>query len=171
MPTQSFRSMLVALGMSAMLYPLPVAGQSETQDDAPYHQQLRQWLDRNNYKHWSDVPQANGDFRASSSPHGDLVKVYVNRIAASQPDELPVGSVLVLENYGRNRQLVSLNVMQRAKGFAPKYGDWYFATYLPGGKVAKARGKSGEIPFAGRVVSCIECHRQAWDDDFVFFND
>ena len=38
-------------------------------------------------------------------------------------------------------------------------------------QVARAVGKTGEIAFAGKVSSCIECHRQAWDDDFVFFND
>ena len=79
--------------------------------------------------------------------------------------------MVVLENYDDEERLISINVMQRSSGFNPRNGDWYYATYLPNGSIFKALGKQGEIPFAGRVTSCIECHRDAWDDDQVFFND
>ena len=140
-------------------------------ESVPYHAELWTWLQQNNYKHWSDVAPGNGDFRPSSSPHGDFVKLYVNRSTASQAEDPVDGSVLVLENYNENHRLISINVMQRAAGFDPLRGNWYYATFLPGGQVAKARGKTGEVAFAGKVSSCIECHRKAWDDDFVFFND
>jgi hypothetical protein len=138
---------------------------------APYHEQLWNWLQKNNYKHWADVSNSDGDFRKGVMPHGDYVKRYFNRVALSNTEALPEGAVIVLENYDENKRLISINVMQRSAGFNPRNGDWYYVTYLPNGTVAKALGKRGEIPFAGKVISCIECHRDAWDDDQVFFND
>lgn len=153
---------VIAFGSVAMGGPL----------DKPYYEQLWDWLAANNYKHWADAPESEGGFRRADSPHGEYVQVYLNRAALNRTDEMPEGAVLVLENYSKNKQLISINVMQRSKGFDAKNGDWFYATYLPNGKVAKAlSSKKGEIAFAGRVASCIECHSKAWDDDYVFFND
>ncbi len=158
---------LVAIAAAGFL----VCARASGEEGSPYHQQLWQWLQHNSYKHWSDVPAGDGNFRPADSPHGKFVKTYVNRTAASQPEEPADGSVLVVENYSQDHRLISINVMQRAAGFDPRHGDWYYATFLPDGRVAKALGKTGEIAFAGKVTSCIDCHRNAWDDDFVFFND
>jgi hypothetical protein len=140
--------------------------------ERPYHEQLWEWLQQHNYKHWADGPDSDGGFRTAESPHGEYVKVYVNRAALNRSEDMPDGAVLVLENYSKRKKLISINVMQKSDGFDEKNGDWFYATYLPDGAVAKAlSAKRGEIAFAGRVASCIECHAKAWDDDYAYFND
>lgn len=120
------------------------------------------------YRTWGPWPGQDGDFYPGESPHGDLLKMYLNRTAASDPDGLPNGSILVKENYAADRRtLLAVTVMYRVENFDPVHGDWYWMKYNANGSIAKQDGRK----LAGKVASCIECHSKAKGEDFVFTND
>ena len=167
--------------------------------------QFWNYLLSNNYKNWSPVPgktvdhfsapDFSGQNLSLQSPHGTLLKTYMNRTAAGDPGSLPVGSVVIMENYRPDKSLQSISVMYRTKGFNPKANDWYWANYNPDGSVSS----SADVPVAddqlitidangieqtltssptapvtklmGRATSCIQCHKQSGGSDLVFFND
>lgn len=104
------------------------------------------------------------------SPHG-VSTTFANKIAADDSKTFPFGSILVREDYDAKGKRTSISVMYRVKGTDPQNGDWYWLRYLENGSVAKAPAAEGGKPFAGRVASCIECHRKADGKDFVFAND
>lgn len=123
------------------------------------------------YRRWTSWPGTNGFF-AGEIPHGPQVKLYANRMAAFYPDQLPYGSILVLENYNDSRtKLTSLSVMYRVRNYDPAHFDWYWIEYLPDGRVVKSRPEFGRVPMAGQVQNCIECHQADGGEDFVYVND
>jgi hypothetical protein len=80
------------------------------------------------------------------------------RAAGSGMSRMPYGSILVRENYARDRAtLLSITPMYKVRGYNPGGGDWYWAEYGPDGKV-----RAG-----GRVQSCIQCH-SASKKDFLY---
>ena len=151
------------------------------------------YLLSNNYKQWSPVPGKTADFFLSGSeasgtlsPHSELVKTYVNRIAAGNPESLPVGSILIMENYRQDRSLETISVMYRTANYNPAANDWYWVNYNADGTVTSQRTggysatvrkgvqqASAAVPLkrkmVGRSVSCIGCH-QSGGDDLAFFN-
>ena len=82
---------------------------------------------------------------------------------------LPVGSIIVKENYAADRSLKAITVMYKSKGFNPAAGDWFWAKYNPDGTVAMSAADA--MTLSGRVKACIDCHHSADGDDFAFFND
>ncbi len=151
------------------------------------------YLLSNNYKQWSPVPGKTASYFSSGpeasgtlSPHGELVKTYVNRIAAGDPESLPVGSILIMENYRQDRSLETISVMYRTANYNPTANDWYWVNYNADGTVASQRTvdysatvrtgvqqASAVVPLkrkmVGRSVSCIACHKSG-GDDLAFFN-
>jgi hypothetical protein len=106
------------------------------------------------------------------SPHGTSGKVYFNEAASTGWKQPPHGAILVREEFDEDTQKVrGVSVMYRVKGTAPKSNDWYWLAFHPNGKLAKSSEKDGNKPLAGQVTSCIECHRKAAGDDFVFSNE
>lgn len=145
-----------------------------------------QFLMGNNYKNWAPAPGQDGDFYSGQVPHGALLKMYINRSAASDVAGLQVGSVIVQENYRSDRSLKSISVMYRTEGFNPAANDWYWIEYKPDGTVVEqlsdeSRQESSEVILAstsakstklsGKSSSCIACHQRAAGSDFAFFND
>lgn len=144
-----------------------------------------QYLIGNNYKNWAPAPGQDGDFYSGQMPHGALLKMYINRDAASNIEVLKSGSVVVLENYRSDRSLKSISVMYRTEGFNPEANDWYWVEYNPDGSVVEDVSTAEEpqegsdvileLPKAtklmGKANQCISCHQRAKSKDFVFFND
>lgn len=125
------------------------------------------------YRNWKPYPAKGkeGLFPAiergptpAKNPHGGYMKLFVNDVTlkAAQQNETgpkPDGAILVMENYGRDRQtLFSVTAMYKVKGFAPEHGDWFWASYAPDGKVMEA----------GKIQSCIDCHRAKKDNDWTY---
>lgn len=159
--------------------------------DVRFAESFWDYLLANNYKHWSPPPgKPAGHFSGQNSstnmggPHGSLSKLYVNRTAASNPNEMPVGSVLILENYRPDKSLYTISVMYRTAGFNPSGNDWFWINYNADGTVSKdqmpnanSNGNSqhmlvsarSAVKLAGRATSCIQCH-QGGGKDLVFFN-
>lgn len=135
----------------------------------PFERKFWRYLSANNYKNWAPVPGQSGDFKSGQRPHGALVKMYLNRTAVGNSATIPNGSVIVQENFGPGRSLQSITVMYKSDGYHPEAGDWFWAKYNPNGTVVSGGDEMSKL--AGRTTSCIECHKGANGNDFVFFND
>ena len=130
------------------------------------------WLQSAQYKNWAPQPGKTGDIYEGQSPHGAFLKVYMNRTADERPKDLPLGSILVKKNYGKDKKtLMAVTVMYRTKGYDSAHNDWYWVKYNPDGTVAKTPPEKGSKPIAGRFPSCIACHEGADGNDYSFVND
>ena len=102
------------------------------------------------------------------NPHGTVSRTYANEIAAKDPENLPLGSILVREDYDDKRKRQSVSILYRVKDYDKERGNWYYLRFLETGTVAKGEDKKA---LAGKVASCIECHAKASGKDYVFSND
>ena len=136
--------------------------------ELPFEDRFWKYLQQAQYRNWAPLPGASGDAYDGRNPHGDKVRLYVNRTAAAGEGKLPVGSILIQEDLDSTGTiLMAVTVMHRADGFAPEAGDWSWTKYQADGTVSVMNGKR----VTGKVGTCIECHRSAAGDDFVFAND
>lgn len=64
---------------------------------------------------------------------------YVNgrayRAIEKKSEMLPVGSIVMKENYSPDKKLMAHTVMYKVKGYIPQGGDWFWAKYAPDGKI------------------------------------
>lgn len=153
-------------------YPQPQRTQanqgSASRAEAPFDDRFWSYLKQAQYRNWASLPGVPADGYPGNSPHGERVKLYVNRTAAAGQDGFRTGSILVKENYDASGDnLMAVTVMYRSEGFAPESGDWYWAKYEPDGRVSAMNN----MRVSGRVGMCIDCHRSAEGNDFVFAND
>jgi hypothetical protein len=124
------------------------------------------------YVKWPPLRPDQAGFRKGQSPHGDFVRSYANPVAVADTANLPPGSILVLEDYAADQKTrTGINILYRVKGYDPANGDWYWMKYNQNGTVVRTAPEEGSKPIAGRVMSCIECHRKAGGNDLVFSND
>ncbi len=159
---------------------------SRSSTDVSFEDQFWKYLVGNNYKNWSPGFSESADFYKGNNPHGEYLKVYVNRTAAGNIDDLAVGSVVILENYRKDQSLKTISVMYRTSGFNPTANDWYWIEYRPDGSVVLPTANGYEKQSAihnvsltaspkrmvmGKAANCIQCHQSAAGDDFVFSND
>jgi len=106
------------------------------QKAAPFEVRLWNWLVKANYRHWAAPAGETADkFYPGKSPHGAFIKTHLNRAAAGRQKEFPAGSVIVKENYSKDKKLKAVTVMVKSKGFDPEHKDWWYAKYMPNGKV------------------------------------
>ena len=139
---------------------------------APFERRFWDYLTNAKYKNWAPVPGQSDGMYEGQSPHGAYLKMYLNRRAAGNPQELPNGSVVVKENYGPDRKtLMAITAMYRSTGYNSEAGDWFWVKYRPDGTVDRKSTPNGAVRLAGKVKGCIECHSQADGDDYSFFND
>lgn len=122
------------------------------------------------YKKWGSLPDKTG-VREGTDSHGDFLQTFVNKTAMEKPDTLPYGSIIVTENYDKDKKLKDISVMYRSKGADPQHGDWYWLKYRPDGSISRTSEKEGQKAIAGKVASCIECHSKAEGRDLVYSND
>jgi hypothetical protein len=122
------------------------------------------------YKKWGSLPGKTG-VREGTEAHGDFLQTLANKTAMDKPDTLPYGSILVTENYDKDKKLKDISVMYRSKGADPQHGDWYWLKYRPDGSIARTSEKEGQKAIAGKVASCVECHSKAEGKDLVYSND
>ncbi|GIW92923.1 MAG: hypothetical protein KatS3mg110_0964 [Pirellulaceae bacterium] len=141
---------------------------TRTEEAASFEERFWNYLQSVRYQNWASLPGASSDSFPGHSPHGAFVKLFANRTATSGTGQFPPGSIIIKENYGPDRKaLMAITVMYRSAGFDPENSDWYWVKYEPDGRVSQMAGK----PISGRVAMCIECHKGAGGNDFVFAND
>jgi Cytochrome P460 len=119
-----------------------------------------------------EVAGPGGLRRQSDMFHREVGQSFLNGIAINNLQRLPLSSVLVREEYSVDDQTLEyITVMYRAKMANPNHGNWYWMVYKPNGSLARTSSAQGNLEIAGRVQSCIQCHRQAGGNDYVFLND
>ena len=110
------------------------------------------WLQEQSYQTTFMLFPGKEKMYPGREPHGAYLSTYVNAIAFNslrgENAPLPIGSVLVKENYLPNQQLGATTVMYKAAGYDPQHNDWFWMK----------RNADGQIEAAGRVQSCIACH-------------
>ena len=113
------------------------------------------------YENWDQWPGYNGMYEGQS-PHGAFLKLYVNDAAKKAITQgkktLPANAIVVKENYNKKKKLVAITPMYKVKDYNPEAGDWFWAKY-------SARG---DIQAEGKVGSCIDCHSDMKDKDYLF---
>jgi len=140
----------------------------------PFEVRLWNWLLHANYRQWAaPAGEAAGKFYPGESPHGAFIKTHLNRTAAAHSKELPPGSVIVKDNYSEDKKLMAVTVMYKSKDYDQEHKDWWYAKYMPDGKVAtmKMKGSDKVMKLAGKAKGCIMCHEGAAGEDYAFFND
>lgn len=144
------------------------ARRNAARSEVPFEDRLWKYLQQAQYRNWAPLPGVSGDAYDGNSPHGEKVKLYVNRTAAAGVGKLPVGSILIKENFDSTGSILkAVTVMYRAEGFAPEAGGWHWTKYEADGAVSAMKG----MRVTGKVGMCIECHSSAGGGDFVFAND
>ncbi len=166
-------SLLALLIMSSVsVLTLEVTAQSGTRVVPPaFHDRLWSWLTKVNYRKWPSPTGKAPELVPSEGPHGAFIKLYIQSTAVAEPGREPEVALLVKESYDQDKKLSAITVMQRAKGYDPEHGDWFYAKYAPDGSIATMPMGAKRVPVAGKVTMCIECHRDAGGGDFTFFND
>ena len=119
------------------------------------------------YNSWKSLAREKTD-DGVENPHSSVSKTYANKIAADDAKALPVGSILVREDYGDKGKRKSISVMYRVKDYDKVHGNWYWLKYQETGSIVRGEGNKA---IAGKVTSCIECHTKANGKDFTFSND
>ena len=88
---------------------------------------------------------------------GTQAKMGMERPMVVKADGKALWDYLKKENYTADKKLAALTVMYKVKGYNPQAGDWFWAKYLPDGKIAAE----------GRVDACIQCHSMAKANDYI----
>ena len=173
-------------GTYMVMGPAAMAQIPSAAKEASFEDQFWKYLVGNNYKNWSPGPSESAEFYNGKNPHGAYLKMYVNRTAAGNIEDLAVGSVVILENYLEDQSLKTISVMYRTAGFNPVGNDWYWIEYKPDGSVVgsgesdsrrQSRIRNVSLTTSpkrmvmGKSSQCIGCHQSAAGDDFVFSND
>ena len=119
----------------------------------------------------------------TAPPHGNIVETMDGMLKVDQRD----GVVIVKKNFGKRgettleqvankptKYMTSITVMfKRESGYDPENKNWFWAKYLPSGKLMK---NPKGMALAGRVAkgsdkACIACHAAAPGDDYVYIHD
>ena len=113
------------------------------------------------YEGWGLWPGHKG-MEEGKSPHGAYVKVTANPVALKAArkgmKEMPEGSIIMKENYDKDKNLVALTPMYKVKGYNPEGGDWFWMKYKP----------DGTVDAAGKLKGCIDCHAKVKKNDWIF---
>ena len=131
------------------------------------------WRTIRGYQRWSSYPGLGG-WQDGVSPHGKVLKYFINRTAQQNPSNPRDGYIIIKENYGkRGGPLMAVTVMKKQRGYDPDNADWFWAKYMPDGTIAK---NPKGMQLAGRVAKgmpkgCIACHGNAAGGDYLFIND
>ena len=139
------------------------------EDDPEFAAMIWKYLEKSDYRSkWTRWPEGADGFTEGKSPHGAFLKVYVNDVAAKSAKDPAYQSVIVKENYDKDRKLVALTPMIRVReGYDPDHKDWYYAKFKPDGTLFA----KDEVKLAGKVKGCIDCHAKAKGKDYLFTND
>ncbi len=164
-------SLVLAVAVALTLVTAAAMAQEEAggEEEPTFAQKFWNYLEKVDYReNWSPWPGTEGEFVEGKSPHGALLKVYVNDEATKNFDDPPPKSIIVKENFNEDKKLVAITPMYRIpKEYDPEHNNWFWAKYMPDGTVAEKDG----MKLAGRVKGCIECHASAQGNDFMFMND
>ncbi len=103
-----------------------------------------------------------GKLYKGREPHGALLTTYVNKKALGaiegKKGVMPLGAIVVKENYKPDKTLAAITVMFKVDKYNPQANDWFWVKYAPDGSIQKE----------GKVGGCIGCHGQVKANDYLF---
>lgn len=105
-----------------------------------------------------------GELYTGQDPHGALLTTYVNDVTLESlkiMKGMQNNSLIVTENYNPDRNLTSVTVMYKVKGYNPDGDDWFWAKYDPSFKILSE----------GKVKECMDCHGKVRDNDSIYAAD
>jgi len=150
---------------------VPTVAQESGDDakDPAFSQKFWNYLQEADYQEeWSRWPGQNEEFIEGSSPHGAFLKLYINDTVKNNTEDPPVKSLIVKENYNKDKELVAITPMYRVgNDYDPDHNDWFWAKYKPDGTLFEMEG----MKLSGKVEGCINCHSSAKGGDYLFTND
>jgi len=112
------------------------------------------------YKKWDQYDDVVG-MKDAAPPHGPRIQIYPNRIAEESVYQAEEGSIVVMENFDKDgKTLLTINLMQKRKNYAPSAGNWFWVEYEPDGTVIEE----------GKIKRCVECHVSMAFDDYTFIH-
>jgi len=119
------------------------------------------YLEAAPYTSWPMWPGREALYRGTE-PHGMLLTTYVNQLGrdaiSAGAGTMPVGAIVVKENYMPDSTLAAVTVMYKVAGYAPEAGNWFWVK----------RNADGTIEAEGRVPMCQSCHASQADNDYLF---
>lgn len=143
---------------------MPQPGTAAPQAPPPDTTAAALWahLDAEQYqRNWALYP-GQGRLYEGAEPHGMLLTTYVNSLAqdavTNAAGSMPVGAIVVKENYMPDSTLAAVTVMYKAAGYDPANNDWFWLKRLA----------DGTVEVEGRGQGCINCHGGKRDNDFIF---
>lgn len=145
-------------------------GAGGVNEDVAHAQEL--WQEIRDYETWTE-PEGFQGWQEGTSPHGAILRYYVNNVARRNVDA--DGAVIVKANYSEESEdaLESLTIMEKREGYDPETGNWFYVKYSPQGSVMEnPQGmKLAGLVGKGMDAGCIACHAKAGGDDYLFMND
>ncbi len=112
------------------------------------------------YRIWAKWPGKKKMYEGKR-PHGALLMTYVNRIALKSikaMNGMANNSIVIKENYTSNRELKTISLMYKVRGYNPGGGDWFWASYDANFNTIEQ----------GQVEGCLGCHVRAKKNDYIF---
>lgn len=159
--------MIIAVfGFISMTHAIHEVIPSETQvpEPGPDAEKLNEYIIKYNpYRAWALWPDK-GRLYKGKAPHGALLTTFVNPAAydsIKRKRGMADGSIIVMENYTADKKFIELTVMYKIKGYHPAEGDWFWAKYRP----------DGSVEASGKLESCIKCHGQRKENDYIMTED
>ncbi len=135
---------------------------ASTRTAAPDTTAERLWayLESADYKTWPMWPGKTAHY-AGTEPHGALLTTYVNTLAldaiTNGAGMMPVGTILVKENYMPDSTLAAVTVLYKSAGYDGAHHDWFWMKRLA----------NGTVEASGRVAMCISCHGGKEGNDYI----
>ncbi|MBE0599359.1 MAG: cytochrome P460 family protein [Desulfuromonadales bacterium] len=159
------RSLVAIAALTGLVVPMSLLAMSHGKEmPAAEGKALYQYITQtDSYEKWPMWP-GKKEFYSGTEPHGALLTTYVNEPALQALQKnapLPDGAIIVKENYTPDKKLAAVTVMYKKAGFNPQAGDYFWLKY----------GPQGKIEAEGKADGCINCHRAAQGNDFLFTND
>ena len=158
-----FALLAVACGASATPDPVPTVGVSlRTSLPNTEANAVIAYLQNVDYQKTWQLWPGKGELYEGAEPHGMLLTTYLNETAldalTNKTGTLPVGSIVVKENYTPDGVLDATTVMYKVDGYNPEHNDWFWA------KV----GADGTVQAEGQVAGCQTCHGGKKDNDYIW---
>ncbi len=112
------------------------------------------------FETWGRMPGTT-PFRAGKAPHGELQNVYVNDIAMQAINAgtlpMPDGSIIVKDNFNKDKQRMAITIMYKRAGYNPEGGDYFWLRLGPDMKPM----------VEGKLAACERCHIPAKSTDYL----
>lgn len=113
------------------------------------------------YENWDRWPGTTDQYQGQE-PHGALLTTYVNDVAAAAIAAgdvmMPVGAIVVKNNYMPDGMLAAVTAMVKTADFNPDHNNWWFLKRLT----------DGTVEAEGRFAGCEGCHGAVAANDYLF---